>query len=274
MTGSVTVMGLELAALDEAEAAGHAVAALEEHRGGWICPVNLDVLRQVVDDPGLRELVGRADLLVADGMPLLWASRLQRTPLPGRVAGSSLVVTLSRELSRRGGSVYLLGGNEGTADAAGRWLRGVNPGLRVAGSCCPPFGFERSLEQRSRVIGEVVSADPAVVFVGLGFPKQERLIVELRERLPRAWFVSCGGTFSMLAGEAPRAHPLVQRLGLEWVHRLALEPRRLARRYLVQGLPFAARLGAASARQRLFGRSRAHRSNALQAQEQQPKTVE
>ncbi len=249
--GSVSLMGLELAALDEAAAAGETMAALEEGRGGWVCPVNLDVLRQVVESAELRELVDGADLRLADGMPLLWASRLQRTPLPERVAGSSLVVSLSGELAHRGRSVYLLGGNEGSAAAAAGYLQGVHGDLRVVGWSCPPFGFDRSPEQLAAAIEEVVAAAPDVVFVGLGFPKQERLIVELRRHLSRAWFVSCGGTLDMLAGEVPRAHPLVQRLGLEWIHRLLLEPRRLARRYLVEGLPFAARLAAASVRKRL-----------------------
>jgi N-acetylglucosaminyldiphosphoundecaprenol N-acetyl-beta-D-mannosaminyltransferase len=264
MSAAVTLMGVKLAALSEAQVVEQAASGLEEGRGGWICPVNLDVLHQLVGSAELRQLVGSADLLIADGMPLLWAARLQDTPLPERVAGSSLVVSLSGELARRGRSVYLLGGNEGTAASAGRWLQGVHGDLTVAGSCCPPFGFDRSPEQRARVIEEAVAAEPALVFVGLGFPKQERLIAELRQRLPATWFLSCGGTFSMLAGEAPRAHPLVQRLGLEWVHRLALEPRRLARRYLVEGIPFAARLGAASLLQRL----RAGRSGGLAIQEQ------
>lgn len=250
----VELMGLQLAALSEAEAAAHVLAALDEGRGGWICPVNLDVLRQVVNSAELRELVASADLSVADGMPLLWASRLQRTPLPERIAGSSLVVSLSGELADRDRSVYLLGGgNEGTSALAAERLRELSPGLRVAGTCCPPFGFERSPQDQRQVMSEAISAEPDVVFVGLGFPKQDRLIAELREQLPRAWFVSCGATFSFLAGEVRRAPPLLQRLGLEWVHRLAQEPTRLARRYLIEGLPFAARLAASSGRRRLAG---------------------
>ncbi len=248
----VELMGLGLAALSEAQAVARVLAALDARHGGWICPVNLDVLRQVVDSRELRELVASADLPVADGMPLLWASRLQRTPLPERIAGSSLVVSLSAALAGRGRSVFLLGGgNEGTSAAAAERLRQASPGLRVAGTCCPPFGFERSPQEKRRVTDEVVAAAPDVVFVGLGFPKQDRLIAELRGELPSAWFVSCGGTFSFLAGEVRRAPPLLQKLGLEWVHRLAQEPTRLARRYLVEGLPFAARLAAFSGRRRL-----------------------
>lgn len=246
MTEHVTLMGLDFAELTEADINKFVLNALDEGRGGWICPVNLDVLRQVAHDDHLKELVGSAELVVADGMPLLWASRLQGTPLPERVAGSSLISTLSAELGSRGRSVYLLGGNEGAAEAAGARLRDACPGLVLSGWHCPPFGFEHSPEEIERIAMMLVSAQPDVVFVGLGFPKQDRLVAQIRQRLPASWFVSCGISFSFLAGEVRRAPRILQVLGLEWVHRLTQEPQRLARRYLVQGLPFATRLFVAS----------------------------
>jgi N-acetylglucosaminyldiphosphoundecaprenol N-acetyl-beta-D-mannosaminyltransferase len=251
----VELMGVQLAKLTEAQTTDLVLAALDDGRGGWICPVNLDVLRQIVHQEALRTLVSSADLVVADGMPLLWAARIQGTPLPGRVAGSSLISTLSAQLARRHRSIYLLGGNEGTAQAAGMHLQATMPGLRLAGSCCPPFGFEHSPEQLERIMAGLESSAPDVVFVGLGFPKQDRLIAQLRTLLPRTWFVSCGISFSFLVGEVRRAPPALQALGLEWTHRLAQEPSRLARRYLVDGLPFAARLGTVSVRRRLASHS-------------------
>jgi N-acetylglucosaminyldiphosphoundecaprenol N-acetyl-beta-D-mannosaminyltransferase len=243
----VALMGLELAKLTETETTRFVLDALDDGYGGWICPVNLDVLRQVVHSEELRALVGSADLVVADGMPLLWASRLQGTPLPERVAGSSLILTLSAALARNNRSVYLLGGNHGAAQAAGAQLQDTLPGFRLAGWSCPPFGFEHSTEQLAHIMRNVEEAKPDVVFVGLGFPKQDRLIAQLRERLPGVWFMSCGISFSFLIGEVRRAPPILQTLGLEWTHRLVQEPSRLAKRYLVQGLPFAARLTASSA---------------------------
>jgi N-acetylglucosaminyldiphosphoundecaprenol N-acetyl-beta-D-mannosaminyltransferase len=175
-------------------------------------------------------------------MPLIWASRLQGTPLPERVAGSSMITTLSAALDEAGRSIYLLGGNEGTADAAGAKLQGDRPGLTVAGSFCPPFGFERDPNHVRNIADLLSAAAPDVVFVGLGFPKQDRLIAQLKEKMPATWFVSCGISFSFVVGEVRRAPDILQVTGLEWVHRLAQEPRRLARRYLVDGLPFAGRL--------------------------------
>jgi N-acetylglucosaminyldiphosphoundecaprenol N-acetyl-beta-D-mannosaminyltransferase len=107
----------------------------------------------------------------------------------------------------------------------------------------PAFGFERDPSAVPAIRAELQAARPDIVYVALGFPKQERLIRAVRDVLPQAWFVGVGISFSFLAGDMPRAPDWMQRAGLEWAHRLAMEPRRLARRYLVDGLPFAARLG-------------------------------
>lgn len=251
VTERIALMGLELVGLTEGETIETVLRALEEGRGGWICPVNLDVLRQTVADGELRALVSSADLVVADGMPLVWAARLQGTPLPGRVAGSTLLVTLSEALGRRGHSVYLLGGNEGAAQSAGALLQAQLPGFRLAGWCCPPIGFERAHDHLEGITMDLKAAAPNVVFVGLGFPKQDRLIAQLRSHLPETWFVSCGISFSLLIGEVRRAPVSLQVLGLEWTHRLMQEPERLAKRYLVYGLPFALRLALSAIYHRL-----------------------
>jgi N-acetylglucosaminyldiphosphoundecaprenol N-acetyl-beta-D-mannosaminyltransferase len=231
-------MGLDFAAVSEDETIEHVLGSVTAGRGGWVCPANLDVLRQWRDSAEVRRLVSNADLVVADGMPLIWAGELQGSPLPQRVAGSTLVLSLSAAAANAGASIFLLGGNPGTADAAARSLTDRDPRLRIAGTLCPPRGFEEDAAWLSRIESSLRDASPDIVFVGLGFPKQERLIVSIRERIPRAWFVSCGISFSFLAGEIERAPILMQRLGLEWLHRLVQEPGRLSRRYMLQGVPF------------------------------------
>jgi N-acetylglucosaminyldiphosphoundecaprenol N-acetyl-beta-D-mannosaminyltransferase len=242
----VELAGVRLHALSEAGCIAHVVAALVSGRGGWIVTPNLDHLRRIVREPGYAALCAEADLRVADGMPLVWASRLQRTPLPGRVAGSHLVSSLTAALAREGRSIYLLGGDEGTAEGAARVLRARHPELVVAGTDCPPPGFEGDEARLRRMREELAAAAPDVVYVALGSPKQERLIRDLRAVLPGAWWVGVGISFSFLTGDVRRAPAWMQRSGLEWVHRLVQEPRRLARRYLVDGLPFAIRLLAGS----------------------------
>jgi N-acetylglucosaminyldiphosphoundecaprenol N-acetyl-beta-D-mannosaminyltransferase len=251
------MMGLAVARLDESEVISAALAGVSARHGGWICPVNLDVLRSTVRDPEQRALVEQADIATADGMPLVWAGRVQRTPFPGRVSGSSLARTLPAAARDVGASVFLLGGDPGVADAAATELQRTCPGLRIAGTHCPPPGFERSPAQLAAIDAALQAGQPDIVFVGLGFPKQERLILHLRPRFTEAWFVSCGISLSFLSGDVARAPEWLQRLGLEWLHRLAQEPRRLARRYLLDGLPFLTRLLASAARHRFAGAGRA-----------------
>lgn len=247
--GRVRIFDLEFDALREREVVAGIVA--EGAGGGWVCPVNLDVLRQIAASPQIRELVDRADLVVADGMPLIWASRIQGTPLPERVAGSSLILSLPAAAAAAGRSVFLLGGNPGAAEAAAARLRELDPDLRVAGTLCPPMGFERDPAMMQEIKDALTRSQPDIVFVGLGFPKQERLIAWLRTELSTAWFVSCGISFSFVSGEVLRAPRALQRLGLEWVHRLAQEPKRLFRRYIVDGPPFLARVLLHAGRRRL-----------------------
>lgn len=232
-------------------------------RGGWVVTPNLDILRMVDGDDQMRALVDAATLVVADGMPLLWASRLRGTPLPERIAGSSLVITISQQAARRGRSVYFIGGAPGVARRAGMVLAARFPGLVVAGDDCPPLGFESTPDGVTRIRDALCAAAPDIVFCGLGFPKQERLIAQLRPALPHAWFVGCGAGIPFAAGAVARAPAWMQRWGLEWMHRLGAEPRRLFRRYVVDGIPYAIRLLVVSAwagRSRRTGSGRPARS--------------
>lgn len=238
------------------------LGALDEGRGGWMVTPNLDILRRWTKSARFRELVAKADVVVADGMPLIWASRIQGTPLPERVAGSSLVSTLSAAAAERGKSIFLLGGDPGAAEEAAGVLKERHPGVRIVGTHCPPMGFERDEAAMEAIEAALREAKPDIVYVALGSPKQEELILRLRTLHPGAWWLGVGISLSFLAGRVRRAPRWMQRLGLEWIHRLAQEPRRLAKRYLVHGLPFAAKLLGAAVWMRLRGRGAAeeHRS--------------
>ena len=247
-------MGVEIDAVTEAEAISAILRALEAGRGGSVITPNLDHLRNVRKRSELALLFRRADLVVADGMPLLWASRLQGTPLPARVAGSDLVWSLTAEAALRDKSVFLLGGAPGACDAAEERLRTLYPGAKFAGTWCPPLGFEYDAREIDLVRRTLRDANPDIVYVALGFPKQERLIAYLRSEFPDTWFLGIGFSLSFIAGQAKRAPAWMIRLGLEWVHRMFQDPRRLMKRYLVQDLPFAGRLFASALWARLTNR--------------------
>ncbi|MEV4397657.1 WecB/TagA/CpsF family glycosyltransferase [Nonomuraea sp. NPDC049607] len=238
----VQVGGVGVDVVSEADVVRWVAAEAAAGRGGRIVTPNVDICRAVARDPALQELVRSADIVVADGMPLVWAARLLGTPLPERVTGADLIWSLSEVAAARSWPVYLLGGPPGVAELAADELRSCRPGLKVAGVHAPPYRFDDTAEGRERVRRRVVAARPRLVFVGLGFPRQDLLIAELREELPEAWFVGCGAAIAFAAGTVQRAPHWMRRAGLEWAFRLMSEPGRLARRYLVDDLPFAVRL--------------------------------
>jgi N-acetylglucosaminyldiphosphoundecaprenol N-acetyl-beta-D-mannosaminyltransferase len=255
---TVRLRGIDLHAITEAGCIQHILHALDQGEGGVVVTPNLDHLRRCLKDIRFGALVAEADLVVADGMPLIWASRLQGTPLPERVAGSDLISSLSAAAAERGRSIFLLGGAPTTAEGAAQVLQQRHPALKIAGTHCPPMGFEEEDTAIEEMIAKLQAAQPDLVYVALGSPKQELLIEQLRRLLPQAWWLGVGNSFSFLCGHVPRAPLWMQKSGLEWVHRLMHEPRRLFKRYVVVGLPFGVSMLAAAAGKRCakrFGKS-------------------
>ncbi|HEX2312976.1 MAG TPA: WecB/TagA/CpsF family glycosyltransferase, partial [Thermomonospora sp.] len=202
MSGRVVLRGLPFDALTEEQVVARVAAALERGDGGRIVTPNIDIVRQALRDPDAFALVTGADVVVADGMPIVWAARLGRRPLPGRVTGAGLIWSLSAAMARCGRSVYLLGGGPpGVPERAAERLAERCPGLVVAGAHAPEMGFDADPAKVAEVRDRLVKADPDVVFVGLGFPRQDRLGDVLRRDLPRAWFVGCGAAIPFAAGE-------------------------------------------------------------------------
>ena len=243
-------MGLAIDVLREDEVVERILHAASTGIGGSVVTPNLDQLRRFVTEPELRALFQQASLVLVDGTTLVWASRLQGTPLPERIPGSKLIFSLSAAAAEAGVPVFLLGGNPGTAARAAVRLQERFPALRVVGTLCPPFGFESVPEQIRSIEAALRSAQPQLVYVCLGFPKQEYLIRQLRSSLPDLWFLGLGVSLSFAAGELVRAPQWVQRIGAEWLHRLIQEPR-LFNRFVVKGLPFAVRLFGHAARVRV-----------------------
>lgn len=211
--------------------------------GGWVITPNVDILRRWRLDADFRRLVRDASMFTPDGWPIVLASRLQGTPLPGRVTGSDLFVDLYSRAARAGLRIALIGGNPGSAvlattrlEASGRLPAGMSR------THCPPLGFEQQPQEMAAIDALLLDWRPRIVFVGLGSPKQERLIAHLRQIHPDAWYLGVGVSFSFIAGDVKRAPGWVQHLGMEWLHRITQEPGRLASRYLIYGLPFTAGL--------------------------------
>lgn len=203
-----------------------------------VVTVNVDHLIRIQEDRKYARLVGDADLVLADGQPVVWASRLLRRSLPQRVAGSDLVPAMCARAAELGYRVFFLGGEPGAAERAGELVSARMPNLKFVGSYCPPYNFEKDPEECAKALDAVRRSNPDLVFVGLGSPKQEQWIARNMRHYGPAVSVGVGITFSFLAGYVRRAPIFMRRLGLEWLHRLYSEPTRLWRRYLVRGPRF------------------------------------
>lgn len=251
----VFIGGVGFDPLTENDVVTHVRDSLARGDGGRIITPNVDILRQAATDPGVRAMIADATLVVADGMPLIWASRFAgrragrgRRGLPDRITGASLIWSLCGACAEDRRRVYFVGGTPSTpgvpngAQRAAAVLGIRYHGLRVAGCASPPFGFDRDPQAWSQLCADIIDAKPDLVFVGVGFPKQELLINTLRSELPATWFIGCGASVDFVVGDQRRAPQWMQNAGLEWLYRLIREPRRLGRRYLLHDLPFALRL--------------------------------
>jgi len=230
-----------------AEAASKLARFAASARLHQVVAVNLDCLRIAQRDDAFRQTINEADLAVADGMPLVWASRLGDSPLPERVTGNSLLEKSCELSAATGAGIFLLGSRPGIADAAARAIATRYPGAVVAGAYSPPFGPLSPREDRE-IVDRVNRSGARILIVALGAPRQDNWIREHRNDLKvgLAFGVGCG--LDLLAGLVPRAPIWMQQAGLEWLHRFRLEPGRLWRRYFVNDTPMFARLLAESVR--------------------------
>jgi N-acetylglucosaminyldiphosphoundecaprenol N-acetyl-beta-D-mannosaminyltransferase len=246
----VVLAGVQIDNLDETSVVNHVFNEQAAGRGGRIVTPNVDYLRQIYADIDLQSLVSGADLVVADGMPLIWASRILKTPLAERVTGAQLIWSLSGAAADRNVPVFLMGGAAGVAERAGVALTNRYPRLKLVGTHCPRPGFEDDSEQMREIVSRIEQTSPGVIFFALGFPKQERLMAVLAGRFPDAWLVGCGASLAMAAGDLRRPPKWIQSMGFEWLCRLVQEPRRLFSRYILHDIPFALQLMIWSVRDR------------------------
>ena len=189
-------------------------------------------------DERFRQIYRQAFLVVPDGVSLLWAAQFLQTPLNGRVNGTDLFESLCAVADQKGLTVFLLGGRPGAAAAAAEVLYNRHPDLKIVGTYCPPYGFEKDKAELARINAAIKAAAPDLLFVGLGAPKQEYWIFDHYQQLGVPISVGIGVSFELVGGMVQRAPKLMQKLGLEWLFRLLMEPQRLWQRYLVGNVLF------------------------------------
>ncbi len=230
------VWGLPFSPLTSIQAVEAVGRLVEARTPSHLVSANLNYAMLSCRDPALRRFNETAALVLADGMPLVWASRGLDRPLPERVAGSDFLFDLADLAADRDFGVFLLGGAPGVGEQAAANLRRRCPGLRIVGVESPPFQPQPDAAQERALVERIRQARPDILLVAFGQPKGELWLARLAEELGVPVTFQVGASLDFAAGRVRRAPNWVRRTGLEWAFRLALEPRRLARRYASNAL--------------------------------------
>ena len=212
--------------------------AQDRGKPAYVITSNAQHIVQLEKERSLQEIYDHADLVIPDGISLLIAARLYGRSLQQRVAGVDIFKVLCGLAAKTDLHVFLLGGRPGSAELAATVMQGDHPGLRCS-TYCPPLGFEQSPEGLQKTAEAIRSAQPDILFVAFGAPKQEYWIYDHGLQLSVPVCIGVGGTFEIVGGVVPRAPMWAQNMGCEWLYRLCREPRRMWRRYLIGNLEFA-----------------------------------
>lgn len=232
MNPKVSIVGAPVAAIKMPDFLAALDDLINSRRGGYICVADVHSVMRARSDPRHAKALRDALLVTPDGMPLVWAAKLKGVKTIGRVCGPDLLEQVCRASTQSGWKHYFYGGADGVSARLATILQERFPGLQVVGAESPPF---RALtaEEKESTTGRMNKAAPDVIWVGLGCPKQEQWMLENSRRLPNAILIGIGAAFDFHTGDVKRAPIWMRSLGLEWLHRLISEPRRLWRRYLV-----------------------------------------
>jgi N-acetylglucosaminyldiphosphoundecaprenol N-acetyl-beta-D-mannosaminyltransferase len=226
------LLGVPVAVTDYDEVMGVMDRLVETREKGYFCAAPVHAVMVAQDDPATHAALSGSTLTVPDGMPLVWALNLMGEQLEDRVYGPELMLRYSRRCAEKGHRVWLYGGrDQGSLAQLALSLRKEHPGIQIIGGYSPPFRpLDR--EEEDAVIAEINEAKPDVLWVGIGVPKQEKWMAHMRSALDVPVMCGVGAAFDFHAGRISQAPEWMQRRGLEWIYRIAQEPRRLLPRYL------------------------------------------
>lgn len=197
----------------------------------YVVTPNLDHIVIMETDKEFVEIYQNADLVLADGKPLIWISKLTGNPIKEKISGSDLFPHMCAMAAKKGYSVFILGAAEGVADKAAVNLTAKNPGLKIAGTYSPPAGFENDDNELTQIASLVAAAKPDILAVSLGSPKGEKFVYKHLKEYGVPLGISIGATIDFEAGNVKRAPKWMSDYGLEWLFRITQDPKRLIKRY-------------------------------------------
>ena len=225
-------MNIYLDNITTSEALDYIDTWIAERRIGQIITPNCDQILQVAQNPELKPIWDSAELLFADGHPLLWFAKWYGTPLKEKINGSSFVPELCGRAAEKGYSIFLLGAEPGVAATAAEKLKITYPGIQIAGTYSPPFGFEKDPEEITKINSMLRDSRADILILGFGVPKQEKFGYYNMHEYQIPVTINAGGTIDFIAGNKKRAPKWMVDSGLEWLYRTILEPKRVGKRVI------------------------------------------
>lgn len=202
----------------------------------YVVTPNVDHIVKIETDDEFKLIYNDADLILTDGMPLIWISKFFNTPIKEKVSGSDLFPKVCEMASKRGYSIFLLGAAEGVGEIAALNLKNKYKNIEIKGTLSPSYGFENNESEIKNIIKIIKDANPDILAVGLGAPKQEKFIYKYKDELNVPVSLAIGASIDFEAGNITRAPKFMQKVGLEWFYRLIKEPRRMFKRYMIDDM--------------------------------------
>mgnify|MGYP001005587397 CR=1 FL=1 len=202
----------------------------------YVVTPNVDHIIRIEKDKEFKMIYNEADLILTDGMPLIWISKLLKQPIREKISGSDLFPKVCEMAAEKGYSIFLLGADEGVAEKAASNLKNKYKGLIISGYYSPKYGFEKDEREVKKIIDIVSNSKTDILCVGLGTPKQEKFIYKYKEKLKVPVSLAIGASIDFEAEKVKRAPKWMQKCGFEWFYRFCKEPKRLFKRYFVDDI--------------------------------------
>lgn len=209
---------------------------IKEDNCSYVVTPNVNHIVQLEKDEELKRVYENASLILTDGKPLIWISNWYKTPIKEKISGSDLFPRVCDLAAKKGYTMYLLGAAEGVADKAAKNLMNKYKGLNIVGTYSPPFGFEKDKLELKKIERQIQEVHPDILIVGLGCPKQEKYMYHHCKELDVPISFGLGASIDFEAGNIKRAPRWMSEHGLEWLYRITQDPKRLAKRYLVDDM--------------------------------------
>ena len=206
---------------------------IDENKKAYVVAINVDVVMKIENDEYLKKVVNNANMILADGKPLIWISKYYKKPIKEKISGSDLVPKLCEIASKKDYRVFILGGMDGVANQAKEKLEEKYNGINIVGTYAPRINFEKDEKELEKINKLIKKASPDLLIVCLGCPKQEKWIYENIDKYDAKVSICAGATVDFLAGNVKRAPKWMSNHGLEWFYRFLQEPKRLFKRYFI-----------------------------------------